>query len=84
MLRELLGLLEEGGTRRVSELADELGTTPALVEVMLEDLTRMGYVKPVAAECSDKCTACPMADSCAAGGVSEEGSGGRVWVLSED
>jgi predicted ArsR family transcriptional regulator len=84
MLNRLLDLLQEGGTRRVSDLANELGTTPELVELMLEDLTRMGYVKPVESECSDKCAACPMADACAAAGPSEQGAGGRVWVLTEE
>lgn len=83
MLNRLLHLLEEGGTRRVSDLAKELETTPELVEVMLEDLTRMGYVKPVTSECSDKCATCPMSDACAAGDPSASG-GGRVWVLSDD
>ena len=84
MLNRLLDLLQEGGTRRVSDLANELETTPELVELMLEDLTRMGYVKPVASECSDKCAACPMSDACAAAGSSEDGAGGRVWVLTDD
>jgi len=83
MLNRLLSLLEEGGTRRVSDLAEELGTTPELVEVMLEDLTRMGYVKPVTSQCPDKCATCPMADACAAGAPSGDGGAGRVWVLTE-
>lgn len=83
MLNRLLSLLEEGGTRRVSDLAEELGTTPELVEIMLEDLTRMGYVKPVTSGCSAKCAACPMADACAAGAPSGDSGAGRVWVLTE-
>ena len=43
MLDQLLQLLRAGGTHRVSDLAHELETTPALVEAMLEGLVRMGH-----------------------------------------
>jgi len=84
MLNKLLDLLREGGTRRIADLAQELGTTPELVEAMLEDLARMGYVKHVASQCSEKCSTCPMAEMCAAGGPSREGDNGRIWTLAED
>lgn len=76
MLNKLLVLLKEGGTQRVSDLARALDTTPELVEAMLEDLERMGYIKPVSGSCSDKCATCPMADSCAAGAGGEQ-----IWTL---
>jgi predicted ArsR family transcriptional regulator len=76
MLNKLLALLNEGGTQRVSDLAQELGTTAELVEAMLEDLERMGYIKSVNGSCSDKCATCPMADSCAAGAGGEQ-----IWTL---
>ncbi|MEA3341079.1 MAG: FeoC-like transcriptional regulator [Chloroflexota bacterium] len=77
MLNRLLGLLRAGGTHRVGDLARELDTTPALVEVMLEDLGRMGYLKRVGRECGGGCGGCSMAGLCAVGG------GGRVWTLAE-
>jgi predicted ArsR family transcriptional regulator len=86
MLNRLLELLREGGTHRIRNLADELGTTPELVEAMLEDLARMGYLSRSASECSDKCTACPLSEMCVAGGSSGESSIGRgltAWVLAE-
>jgi DNA-binding Lrp family transcriptional regulator len=76
MLNRLLELLQQGGTHRMVDLARELGTTPELVEMMLNDLCRMGYLKRVRGECSEECRTCPMADLCAAG------SGGRLWVLA--
>jgi DNA-binding Lrp family transcriptional regulator len=76
MLDRLLDLLRSGGTRRVAELARELGTTPELVEMMLEDLCRKGYLKRVGGDCSGKCAACPMAGLCAAGGA------GKLWALT--
>ena len=81
MLNKLLDLLREGGARRIQDLARDLDTTPGLVEVMLEDLARMGYVKRVSAQCSDSCAECPMSNMCAAGGSSFGGSGGQIWVL---
>ena len=86
MLNRLLELLREGGTRRIRSLADELGTTPELVEAMLEDLARMGYLRRVGAKCSDKCTPCPLSEMCEAGGSSHEkrnGQGLTGWVLTE-
>jgi len=83
MLGNLLNLLQEGGTRRISDLASKLDTTPELVEAMLEDLARMGYVKRLTASCSEKCSGCPMSEMCAAGGSLQSGSEGEIWVLTE-
>ncbi len=76
MLNQLLELLRQGGTHRVADLARELDTTPELIEMMLEDLCRMGYLKRVGGGCSEKCGTCPMAGLCAAG------SEGQLWVLA--
>lgn len=83
MLSDLLELLRQGETRRVSALAQELDTTPALIEAMLHDLTRMGYVRRMSTDCSQRCTRCPISDTCAAGGSPSQGSSGQVWVLNE-
>jgi hypothetical protein len=78
MLNRLLELLQVGGTRRIADLASELDTTSALVEVMLEDLCRMGVLKRVDGQCGDACGECPMTGLCAAG------SQGQLWVLMEE
>jgi hypothetical protein len=83
MLSQLLEVLGAGGTHRVADLARELETTPELVEVMLEDLTRMGYLKLVGEECAEGCAACPLAGRCAVGAPSLGAGGGRVWALAE-
>ncbi|MGB9776909.1 MAG: FeoC-like transcriptional regulator [Anaerolineae bacterium] len=70
MLERLLEILQRGGTYRVSDLARALDTTPALVEMMLEELARAGYVKPVAT-CTEACASCPLADSCIATSTGE-------------
>jgi len=84
MLNRLLDLLREGGARRIEDLARELDTTPGLVEAMLEDLARMGYVKRVSAQCSDACAECRLSSMCAAGGSSFDGSSGQIWVLVDE
>jgi predicted ArsR family transcriptional regulator len=77
MLERLLEILRAGGTHRVSDLARALDTTPALVEMMLEDLSRAGYVKPVAT-CTEACASCPLANSC----ISTRP--GKAWTLNPD
>ena len=83
MLHRLLDLLRAGETHRITDLAQELGTTSQLVELMLEELSQLGYVKRISSTCSTGCATCPMSGMCAAGGPLEDGSTGRVWVLSE-
>ena len=77
MLSRLLELLREGGTHRVADLARALDTTSELVEVMLEDLARMGYLRRVGGACGSHCGACSLAGLCAAG------ESGQVWTLAE-
>ena len=77
MLNKLLELLRSGGTHRVADLAHALETTPELVEVMLEDLVRMSYLRQVGGQCGQSCAGCSLAGRCAAG------EGGRVWALAE-
>jgi hypothetical protein len=77
MLDKLLALLRAGGTHRVNDLADILDTTPDLVDMMLEDLARMGYLKPVSGGCGDGCSSCPMSAMCTVG------SGERIWTLTD-
>ena len=77
MLNRLLELLRTGGTHLVGDLARELEETPELIEVMLEDLGRMGYLKRVGGECGEGCGGCSLAGLCSAG------SSGQVWALAE-
>jgi len=77
VLNRLLDILRAGGTHRVADLARELYTTSELVEAMLEDLVRMGYLKRVGGVCAESCGNCPMVGLCAAG------SSGQLWALVE-
>ncbi len=58
MMERLVAMLREGGARRVDELARELDTTPQLVELMLDDLARMGIVRRPDKGCSAGCAGC--------------------------
>jgi hypothetical protein len=82
VLTQLLELLRSRdarrGTRSVADLACELDTTVELVEMMLEDLCRLGHLKQVDGGCVGKCTSCPASDLCVAGSRS------KLWALVED
>lgn len=77
MLERLLDLLQAGGTRSVDDLARVLDTSPELVQAMLENLGRMGYLKAIDGACNTQCGGCPLACSC---GV---GAGGKAWTLAD-
>jgi len=77
MLERLLQTLRAGGTHTIAELGRELQVTEVLVEMMIEDLSRMGRLTPVAADCDERCAGCPLAACGAIGGA------GRVWTLAE-
>jgi len=84
VLHQLLNLLAAGGVRTPSELANLLGVSESLLNQMLADLTRMGYLRSVSgAACLNSpngspCADCPLTDTCAVSGPE-----GRVWVLTE-
>lgn len=77
MLFELLDLLRQGGAQTYAALARQLDISEALLEGMLADLERMGYLRQVGGGCAGHCHACTMAGTCAIG------AGGRIWALTE-
>jgi hypothetical protein len=86
MLARLLDLLATGGVHTPGELAARLGVSDGLLDQMLADLSRMGYLRQVGdMACSPspdapsgRCGGCCLADACAA-----SQSGGRVWALTD-
>jgi hypothetical protein len=77
MLEKLVEEIRAGGTVEIRELAIRLGTTPQLVEVMLEHLQRSGLIQAYV-NCSDGCLGCSLKNSCgkpAAGTV-------RLWQMT--
>jgi len=90
MLEKLLQILRSGGTRTLAELAHDLETTVPLVQMMVEELTTLGYLTPAggghpstspcpghSVDCSAGCARCQLAASCVVGGST------RVWALTD-
>ncbi len=78
MLEELLNLVAEGGLRTTDELARHMSVPQPLLEAMLADLARRGYLRPVGDGCQAHCSGCAM------GGCSVAGPGsGRLWTLTD-
>ncbi len=82
MLERLLDLLSNGEIQSMGQLAREIGVSEALIEQMLEDLERMGYVRAVRLSgCSGDCTHCGTQTSCTTP-CAYTGSG-RIWARTE-
>lgn len=77
MLEQLLTRLAEGGAHTPESLARELGASRDMVERMLADLARLGYLEPAGESCAAKCAGCPSASVCSVGTPQ------RVWALTE-
>jgi len=63
MLERLVNEIRAGGTLETGALAARLGTTPQLVEAMLEHLQRSGLIQTYV-RCSDGCLGCSLQDAC--------------------
>ena len=63
MLEKLLAEIRSGGTFETGELASRLGTTPELLNAMLEHLQRIGKIQPYRT-CGDACGGCNLQTSC--------------------
>jgi DNA-binding IscR family transcriptional regulator len=75
-LQELLRLVAVGGVHSYEELAADLSVSVPLLEAMLENLARLGYLRSAEATCGQNCDRCPV------GGCSVAGRG-QLWVLTE-
>ena len=92
MLDRLLNLLTTGGVRTPAELAARLDVTESMLDQLLADLSRMGYLRPVhSLTCHTSsnghnppkgylggCTDCTLSGICAT-----DRPGGRVWMLTD-
>ncbi len=77
MLERLLSLVGQGGVHSYTDLARQLDVTEELLEQMLQDLARMGYLRPVTDGCESQCANCSLAGACTIGGPA------RVWTLTD-
>jgi len=76
-LQNLLRRLSTGQAYTLGELASVLGVDEALLEQMLSDLERAGYVQMTPARCDGLCQACDSRRHC--GLVLH----GRIWTVTE-
>ena len=63
MLQKLLDEIRAGGTLESGRLAARLGTSPEMVEAMLEHLQRTGYIRAYL-QCGEACRGCGLVDMC--------------------
>lgn len=67
MLNKLLDLINKGRSLTPNTLAQELDTTPTMVEMMIEELTRRGILKvsEFQKNCdSESCGSCYLSKTC--------------------
>lgn len=64
MLARLLALIAEGGVHTTAELAGSLEVSRELVDAMLAELQRQGYLAPPPSTCASTCAGCPMQTAC--------------------
>jgi len=76
-LQSLLSRLSDGKLRTKLELAEDLDTSPDLIDQMLIDLRRAGYIEPVEQSCSEKCAHCAQSGGCSLSFA------GKIWRLTE-
>jgi hypothetical protein len=76
MIEQLLGFLTDGGAHSYEDLAKRLSVSIPLLEMMLEDLSRLGYLRPVDSDCGTHCASCSIG-SCSITGP------GRLWALTD-
>ncbi|HSR34946.1 MAG TPA: FeoC-like transcriptional regulator [Anaerolineae bacterium] len=76
MIEQLLQRVAEGGIHSYEDLTRQLSISLPLLEMMLEDLARLGYLHSVSDGCGGHC------GGCAVGGCSIAGPG-RLWSLTE-
>lgn len=76
MIEQLLKMVAEGGIHSYEDLAHRLSVSQPLLEAMLEDLSRLGYLRAVQNGCEGHCTGCSV------GGCSVVGRG-RLWTLTD-
>ncbi len=63
MLERLVKEIRAGGAFETRVLAAHLGTSPQLIEAMLEHLQRAGLIQAYVS-CGDGCQGCSLRDAC--------------------
>ncbi len=77
MLMRLIRLVAEGSVHSHAAIASQFDVSTGLLEQMLQDLERMGYLAPVGGACdTSQCRHCPLGGSCTTD------MQGNVWTLT--
>jgi hypothetical protein len=76
MLTELLRTIKTHPFSSLEELGKELDLPIKLIEGMITELTKMGYLKSFE-DCDSTCDHCPVGTACAGNTRS------KVWMLTE-
>ena len=76
MLESLLKLVAEGGVHSYDDLAGHLSISQPMLEALLEDLARLGYLRAVNERCEGHCAGCSFG-SCSVSGP------GHLWSLTD-
>ena len=63
MLEQLVKEIRAGGTLETGVLAARLGTTPQLIEAMLDHLQRTGLIQAYV-NCGEGCQGCGLREGC--------------------
>lgn len=80
MLEQLIAEIQVGGTLETSALAARLGTSPHMVEALLEHLRLNGFIQAYS-HCGDGCQGCSLTSSCSSG----VGAGTiRLWQTTDE
>jgi len=77
MLQQLLRILNSGSAHHLRGLAEQMGVSESLLESMLDELVRLGYLQRADMGCQCNCHACSEASTCGISGA------GRLWTLSD-
>jgi DNA-binding Lrp family transcriptional regulator len=77
MLERLLELIAGGSIQSLDDIARQMNIPSSLVNAMLSDLERMGYLKKISASCDKTCSGCPSQSMCGLIG------GGDLWSVTE-
>lgn len=77
MLEKLLQLLGQNRTLNLAELARELDVSEPLVQQMLLDLQRMGYLHSLEFCQDSACQSCPLTSACT------KSLPAQVWSLTK-
>jgi len=82
MIKKLLSIIKEGKVHSIREMAQTLNVSQNLVEQMISDLVRKGYLKEQPQECSQLCGDCSLNQLCLHN--DDQSLNPSIWVLTKD